>query len=381
MSGTAHGSIEHLFAGAGQGTGSVQAAFVNLYNFFNNNTGTLGIQRIAYHTGSKNTGMADSRGMGYYDAANPAGDNAWACFCFSSASAPWYVLIQYTGSSNTFGSTPGSPGLFKGSAQNNVLGLSFASRADFGNPWNGSSGSNGRDTKGTPVWHPGTSSLALAPRSNDAIRAGAHGSSKQNTLGFAININTTYRQSMVADYDNFALLMDSAATNNYGACILGMYTPLTGLNPNVPWAVYQENALPFSVASAYGDTAGTSAPQGGIGYTNLAISGSCISGLDRYTSTGFFQNTLAQPNRAFATPTYDEFPLMVGIFESPSQIGMTGQFYNFFREAYNVASHDTNATGDRAAFGGTTLAAVKLTIPWHTGTVPGSGATRAGTQF
>jgi hypothetical protein len=92
-------------------------------------------------------------------------------------------------------------------------------------------------------------------------------------------------------------------------------------------------------------------------------------------------NTSAQPNRAFATPIFDEFPILVGINETPNQVGAVGQFTTFYREAFNVASQDTNANGTRAAFGNVTIATVKLTIPWFSGTVPGSGVTRAGTAF
>jgi hypothetical protein len=112
----------------------------------------------------------------------------------------------------------------------------------------------------------------------------------------------------------------------------------------------------------------------------VAISGTCTVGIDRYGTT-FFQNTNAQPNRAFATPMFNEFPLLVGINESPNQIGAVGQTFDFYREAFNVATHDTNGGKTRAAFGTTTLAAIKLTIPWHSGTVPGSGITRTGIQF
>jgi len=380
MAGPIKGSIEHYFLGAAQTSGSAQTIFVNTYNFLNNNTGTLGIRRIAYHTGAKETGMVDTRAMNFYDAAMPAGNNAWACFCFSSASVPFYVLIQYSGNTG-MGTAPGSPGLFKGAATTTAMGFAFASRADGGNPWNGSSGSNGFDTKGTPVWHPGTSSMALAPRSNDSNRAGAHGTNKQNLLGFSVGSNVDYRYSMVADYDNFVAMLDIGIDGSYQTAFLGTYTPLSGVNPQVSWVVFNDANVPLTDASVYGDVAGVSTLQGGIGYPTLSLSGTCSTALNRLTSAGFFQNTSAQPNKAFGTPRYDEFPILVGLFESPNQIGATGQLIDFFREAYNVATHDTNSDGTRAAFSTTTLAQVKLTIPWHSGTVPGSGATRTGVQF
>lgn len=380
MSGPIRGSIEHLFLGAGVGSGSCQTLFVNVYNFFNNNTGTLGIQRIAYHTGSRNVGMADARGMNFYDAAAPAGDNAWACFAFTSASVPWYVLIQWTGSVNTFGTAPGSPALIENTTNIVSFGVAIAQRADGGNPWNGSSGSSGFDTKGTPVWHPGTSSLVLYPRSNDGIRGGAHSTNKQNMMGFGSLTSIDYRLQQVADYDNYALLLDAANDGTYAGLIFGLYVPLSGVNPQVPYVSFKDTSMPFTAGTQYGAIAGSAGTQGGIGYPTASISGTCSSGFDRY-GTVFFQSTNAQPNRAFSTPIFDEFPLLVGINEPNNQVGATGQIYDFFREVYNVSTHDTNNDGTRAAFGGTTVATVKLTIPWASGTVPGSGITRNGVQF
>jgi hypothetical protein len=99
MAGPIVGTIEHYFAGAGLTTASVQTFFVNCYNFLNNNTGSLGVQRIAFNTGSKDTCMTLTRGMNFYDQSNPAGQNAFACFRFLSASVPFDVLIQWTGGS------------------------------------------------------------------------------------------------------------------------------------------------------------------------------------------------------------------------------------------------------------------------------------------
>ena len=380
MAGPIKGSIEHFFAGAGLLSGTAQSAFVNIYSFLNNNTGTLGIRRLAYHTGSKGTGMADTRGMNFYDQANPAGENAWACFGFMSASVPWYVLVQWTGGT-AIGTAPGSPALFESSAATtHMFAVAFAQRVDGGNPWNGSSGSNGIDTKGTPVWHPGTSSLVVHPRSNDAVRGGSHGTSRQNLMGFSSLASTNYRMQLVADYDNIAIMFDSGADNSYAGIIFGQYVPLSGTNPQVPYVSIKDTTVPFTAGTQYGPSNGSSAQQGGIGYPDVSISGTCSSGNDRYGTT-FFQTTLAQPNRAYGTPLYNEFPMLVGLNEQNNQVGATGQMGSFFCEVYNVSTHDTNGARTRAAFGTTTLASVKMTIPWNSGTVPGSGVNRAGVQF
>lgn len=199
-------------------------------------------------------------------------------------------------------------------------------------------------------------------------------------MGFSGLTSLNYRMHLVADYDNIVIMIDVNADNSYGAIMFGQYVPLSGTNPQVPYVSIKDTSLPFTAGTQYGTPAGSAAQQGSIGYPDVSISGSCSSGNDRY-GTALFQSNLAQPNRAYGTPLYNEFPLLVGLNEQNNQVGATGQMHSFFCEVYNVSTHDTNGAGTRAAFGNTTLATIKLTIPWSSGTVPGSGVTRAGVQF
>lgn len=383
MAGPIRGSIEHRMLTAGT-TGSVQSMFVNAYNFFNNNTGSLGIKRIAWNTGSIATGMiAGNRGMNFHDSAKPAGDNAFACFCFQSASIPWYILIQWCGDGANAGDAPGDPAYFEGSIAGTAFAVSIAQRRDGGNAWNGTSGTvGGSDVKGSPVWHPRTSTLVLYPRSNDPIRTGIYGTLKENMMrSDALLSNNSCRQHMMADYDNLAILWDAGLLATYGGVVFAQYTALSGVNPAVPYVSFKTNQLPFAPGSQYGDAGGTSSDQGAVGFTNTT-SASVGSGMDRYsTAAGFFQNVNAQPNKAFATAYYNEFPLLVGLCEPPNIVGPMGQVYDFFREVYNISTHDTNNAKTRVAIGGSTVTTVKLTLPWHSGTTPGSGITRGGVQF
>lgn len=381
MAGTIVGSIEHFFAGTGLGTASVQTMFVSMYNFLNNNSASLGVQRLAYNTGSQGTGMTQFRGMNYYDQPNPAGENAWAVFRFVSASVPFDMLIQWSGAA-AFGNAPGSPGVMNNTSPiNNGLGIAFAQSADGLTSWAGSTLNNGSDTKGAIVWTSSSiSSTIYHPRSNDAIRAGAHGTNRQSTMGIGISQNSTYRAHMIADYDNFVWLYDAGATGAYAMIFFGAYTPMSGLSVQVPYFSMMKSALPTAVATAFGPTAGSTTDNGGIGYPSPAISGTLSLGIDRISTT-FFQNANSQPNRAFATPRWDEFPVYVGLFESPTIVGMTGQAFDFIRDVYNLSSHDTNAAGTRAVFGNNTTATNKYTFPWASGTVPGTGITRQGLRF
>lgn len=52
MAGPIVGQVD-CYIGSSFTTGSAQFMFVNCYRFLNDNTGTLGIQRIAYNTGSQ----------------------------------------------------------------------------------------------------------------------------------------------------------------------------------------------------------------------------------------------------------------------------------------------------------------------------------------
>lgn len=372
MAGPIRGSIEHLNASAA-GTGSLQGFFVNVYNFLNSNP-ILGIQRIAYHTGSRDTGMANARSMAFYDQPGPAGNNAFAVFRFLSASIPFDVLIQWWSASPA---APGLPAVVNGSASTTAFGIAFAQDITGVSAWNGTTNNNGMDVKGSPVWV-SSSNITYYPRSNNANRTGGHGSLKQNMMGENSTISSqNARQQIVADYDNLAILWDVSIDNSYDSVIFGAYTPLSGLNASSPYFALA-GALPYSPGTTYGPLAGGS-PGGAISFPASTASGSCSTSIDRIGSA-FFQNILSQPNRMYATQKFDEFPLIVGGFESPFQVGMAG-ISNFYKEVYGVSSHDTNGDGTRAAFGTTTLAAVKLTIPWHSGTVPGTGATRGGVQF
>lgn len=381
MAGPIVGSVEHYFNGVGLGTASVQVLFVNTFNFLNNNTASLGIQRLAYNTGSKGAGMVQFRGMNYYDQPLPAGENAWAVFRFLSASIPFDVLIQWAGVSG-LGTAPGAPALINNTAGTNAFAIAVAQRADMTSAWGGSTNNNGSDTKSTPVWISSSiSSTIYYPRSNDAIRGGTHGASRQNMMGNTFLNNIQTRHHFMADYDNFAIFNDVGAANAYELYFFGMYTPMSGLNVNVPYFAFHDAVLPIAAATAYGP-AGGGTPGGGIGYPQQHISGSVGVGFDRIGTT-FFQSSAAQANLAFPTPRWDEFPLIVGVYETTPTIieGMTGQHFDFLREAYNIATHDTNGDGSRAVFGSTTVASLKVTAPFHTGTSPGSGVTRAGVQF
>ena len=135
--------------------------------------------------------------------------------------------------------------------------------------------------------------------------------------------------------------------------------------------------LPFAVNTTYGITTGV-APGGGVCFPSASATRTTKQLiLDRY---GLMTTAIYHPNKTFVTMSFTEFPLTLLTNEVNEQ-GYIGQHNEFFREIFNTPTHDTNAAGTRAAFGDASVATVKLTVPWHSGTAPGSGVTRAGVQW
>lgn len=159
-------------------------SFINFFRFLSGTCAPMGVRLRANHTGSVANG-----GMNYYiDSFKPHGENAWALFEFTQASPPFWLYIWYT---HTFFASssagPANPAMAEG-VNNNVRGLFMATavREDGLSPWNGTTASNGQDTKGNPVWISGSSSLCVFPRSNNP--GGAQAVSRENCASFFSSI-------------------------------------------------------------------------------------------------------------------------------------------------------------------------------------------------
>lgn len=391
MAGPIVGSIEHLTSVNGT-TGSIQSQFVNVYRFLLNASSSLGVTRLAYNTGSSPTGLPANRvgAMNYHDEALPAGPNAWAVFRFNNATIPFDVLVQYTPNGTQVNANPASPGLLAGSTQGSihVVLFAFAQRLDGATAWNGTTLNNGQDAKGSTVWTTGSNvPTFFAPRSNaPGLPQGAFFSARSNMLAATTDggaSSVTARTSMVADYDNFTLVVDASNDTTYTILHFGKLIPISGSSVDIPYFCFSDrNAVAWPVvATAYGSLAGTTTTEGGIMFPVGSASGTLAAGFDRLGTT-LFQNVSAQPNRAYSVPTFNEFPLNVGMNEDADHTGLIGQSDGFIRDTYNLQIHDTNAAGTRAVFGGVnTTANIKVSIPWHSGTAPGSGVARSGVQF
>lgn len=391
MSGPIRGSIEHYGAPVVASTSaSVQDIFVSIYNFLNSNGSKLGIQRVCYNTGSTPIGAPAVRGMNRYDSASCAGSNAFAVFTFKSASLPWTILIQWCDGTTNTNTAPGAPGLLNGSAILAGLGIAVAQNSDGSLPWAGTQrdtpNASGSARKVGTVWNSGSAFLSVWPRSN--VSGGATTSARQNMMQlFTANSTNSYRLQMVADYDNLAILIDDYADNTYAhAFIFGKYVPLTGSSTAGTYfgACCLAGTFPQNAMTVMSTTAGIAigAYEGGVAFPSASATRTVKNIMfDRLSGLTSPSYTAYHPNKTFSSASYTEFPLIV-VTNETNEEGYLGMHNEFFREVYNTAIHDTNIGGTRCAFASSlTLATVKMTIPWHSGTAPGSGTTRGGVQW
>jgi hypothetical protein len=197
-------------------------------------------------------------------------------------------------------------------------------------------------------------------------------------MGYSSLSSIDYRMHLVADYDNFAFAFDQSADATYGLTFFGQYVPSTGLTPYIPYFAFHNTSIAPTAGTALGSVAGNDGG-GGISFPDIYASGTVSLGVDRLAQ---WIQVSTQPNKMYNIQRFDEFPMFVGGFETPNQMGIVGQHSSFLREVFNMSNHDTNATGTRMVIGSSlTLATVKTSIPWHSGTTPGTGATRTGIQF
>jgi len=382
---TYKGSIEHLFAVIPKISGTIQAMFKVTYDFLNSGS-DLGIQRLAYNTGTRPSDCGQT-GTNFYDQNQPFGDNSWACFRFASASVPFDILIQYSGTGVTFGNTTNDHAKIGGSAaasQNN-FGIAVAtafSGSTAIDPWNGTTTLSGSDRKGTAVWTSGsaTNRLSVFPRSN--AFGGSFVTTNDDMVAFVFQFSTSapHRYQIVASKDSIYIARDQWDDSAYDKFFYaGSYNPISGSSPTVPFVVWS----PLTTNETAGTqipatTVGTSySTDGGIAHP-LFVDTKFLS-IDRLSY--FNQTTALQPNNSFSPTQYDEFPIYVGMNETTSSYGICGTL-DFVREIYKTNVHDINNVTQRAVLGSdSSVSSIKHSIPWVSGTTPGTGTTRAGVQF
>lgn len=384
MAGQIRGKIE-MFLNEGNGHNNAQALFKGLYDFF---TAHPKATLVARQAGS---GRA-AGDTGYYDSGTPFGNNAFFVVKMARTDGDvpagprafdYYVLIQWADGSTQLGASPGNPGLANGSTSSlsaGKVGIAVAvGVGGDGNPWNGAGASLGAHTKGTPVWKvpTGGTHVHVLPRSNNSL--GSHATNKENLSllfsQYAFTAGVRARAHVVADDDSFVVLLDNDDDNTYGLAYVGVLTSRQGLTLPHPFVMFA-SGIPLSMNTAYGETGGTSGFQGGAIHrdNNVGVKQLVLERLNV-----FVNSTTLQPNRLFATPEFDEFPLACALSETPNH-GFLGQV-DFLREVGNIATHDTSSDKKRVVIGDNNVGTVKLSAPWDGATTPKSGITRQGIDF
>lgn len=398
MAGQVYGKIEcsSLVGGADPEQKYAQEIFKGLYDFLayleSQNVVTI---RSSYFgdTGS---------GTGYHDEANPFKTNAWVLAEWRTSttspanptyagtrSQPFYIFAQFArADEGAFASAgSGSPVLFKGgNIASGEAGVGIQMAVGVGgdlNPWNGTLAA-GTGAKGNPVWKvpaSGGTGVYVFPRSNSGsgATAGSHVASRQNLVGLynpALSNGTANRYHFIADHDGLLILIDDGGDNVFGLHYSGVYAPRPGLTGVAPFIQINSTSLPLSTGTGtlYGDYTGTSSLNGGIAFNGAGtpeVRSLVLSRLDEMLS-----GSEIQPNRLFATPTYDEMPLLCGVRDVVS--GWAGTI-DLFREIQNVANQERNPAGTKLIVGDNFTSSVKAIIPWNSAVTPLSGSTRGGT--
>lgn len=355
-----------------------QVIFTFLYQFLNGPMRSSSYSElVALQYGLSGTGTD------FFDENSPFGENAFAVFrILSGANAggnsnraqDYYVLIQWA-DTQTFGTSPGDPGEAGGSVSNDGIAIACAWRDDGNSPWGGSTNADGTDSKSTPVWVSGSSTVRVFPMANNP--GGDDNATKAQCASWHDSTTTSvpYRCHFLADRDNIWGFVDASDDLDYDSYFhIGVYEPLPELSASIdsPFFFYTNKIdMDYTPTTTYGNTAGTGNQQGMVhgpsgSLTNIANS----FRVERYDD--LIANEL-NPN-PLASNTYLSYKLPVICYRSPD-FGHLG-FIDTTPEVSNIPIEVTNAASSSCVFGGSPL----LLMPWS-GSHPRSFGTRTGRQF
>lgn len=382
---------------------SVQTQFWSLFKFYQNLTGSypdLGLSIVAYNHGITTyyaVGSVATAGTNRFDQGALFANNAWFCVRYSSASNPFDMLFQLrtrddTSANTTFGSTPGNPGLLEGVNLQNSAGAGFgyafigwaiAMRSDGGICWNGSSASNGADTKGTVVWQSGLTPPASGsgfftwPRNNSPIMGtfGSIAASRQNCMyltapGATNDKIAPNRWHMYTDKDTFWYMQDAGDDTSYNRmCYFGPYTPLTSSNITPSYLCFAGTS--FNPGTTFGHIALanpdlTNYYNGGVCHPFASGSGT-MSFIPNYNSAIVYT-----PNNCYPGGRQIFTQAMTINVNDAGATNAAGWCGTFPRLPLCYGPSNNDISGSWGAFGLTTVAnAVKWLFTMPTGSAPG----------
>lgn len=372
----------------------------NFCDFMTYLSGSDKVTLITWNSGSSaSAGSFENRT--YWDGNLSFGRGAHAVWRINTSSTrnwEWYLYAQVvSGSAAVANETFNSPiviysyaNLDNNSNNRGIImqaAVCFSGTTSF-NPWNGTI-SQGNSTAGTPRWVSGAldRTMYVLPRSNDI--GGTHATNRNNSISIiSRSTSTTQRFHMLFDGDAFAFF-HATSTNpvTYYPMYVGPYELRNSLTSSgicsSPYGFAMHSAYnvdAFMLTTTFGDTAGSTVnPQGGIAVPiGVLVSGS-KGGIPNITQT--FGASTYQPN--YFTNKYDEFPVMIGVNESPN-FGLLGQFnYGLYRTVLGPNSEDVVSDLSRAIIGsgGGTIGNRMISIPWTGSLAPGTTFSRSGSNY
>jgi hypothetical protein len=357
--------------------------YVALVNFLLSPQATsLGINQIASYYGVGGTGH------GYWDETPHVGEGAFTVWEFSLASTPFYMMLSYNSTGNTQqgNSSPcsndnltTSPGVY----------AAFVMRVDGTNPWNGSINVNGLDTKGTPVWTAGGSTLLAWPRTNSV--GGGHSTNAEDCVGFTTPANYWGRHHFMCDENHVLFAFNETSYSNdtgYAFMYFGKYNPRNGTTPTCPYVLLRSNTTyiaggqhgenpPFPPSATFPSYAFTNAAyyNGGIVHPSDPTQGVLTVKTDYISEFGGNQFTPTPQ-----TGKIIEMPFFVGMAESLGKAGYMG-YIDWVKYAWGMNNQSMTSDKTRAFLGASALQTWKLSVPWDGSTNCGSSNSRAGVIF
>lgn len=386
-------------------------AFKSFCDFMTILSGSGRANLITWNSGS-GAGAGSFESRTYWNGALPFGQGAHAVWRINSGSNrewDWYLYAQVVSGSTAINQSFNQPIVCYGGAafRDNGFGggrgiaiqaaVCFSGSNSF-NPWNGTI-SQGNSTAGTPRWVSGSNSriMYVLPRSNDL--GGSHVTNRNNSIDlFEIQLASAgggqgaLRMSMISDGD--AILVQHAIdedVNDYETTYIGPFELRGGLSGSgicggqLGFMMYRDVGTSADLPAfntAFGDTVGTSATRnGGVAVPiGFGVSGS-LGGILQVGSGAPFNTTAHQPN--YFTGNYDEFPIGVGISESPNFAFLGQMNYGLTRTVIGPATQDTNADLSRAILAGNNGVTTDymISVPWSGTLGPGISLSRTGSNF
>jgi len=408
MAGTIKGRllVSLSSSGAGADQKNIALFYRSVYDFLK-----VQVETEGYVTEIANGGSSGSN-------ISPGAFSVWRWNTSSNRNWEWYMLIQFTSGSTVpssrlpvniegFGSTFNNMGFGAAVGINHISG-SYT----FFNPWNGTTGSFGSDSKGNPVWGTTASNpladvhLSVMPRSNISgsriiSNAGAttFWDERSDLAGFASGFTGQYNNglmlNMFADEDSIMVLVKDDDSNDHGHIYIGPYDPLPSLSASVPAPLMMYRKL-WAESSDLFDNSDTiwSNIRAGTACTVFPMSNT-LSSSELFLPTCGIMPTFAplfgtiQPNKqaqiALNTTSsfYESTPIFIHRLERP--FGMVGMFRSQLLrlisgvggDTFRYATSNSGSSALRRAFfpvDNISEEAGTYSTPWSGSLLPNTGS-------